>query len=332
MNQSSDTPTFQKKGTVNKCPSCGAQLGAFASACEACGHEFTDVDANRSITSLVARFEEIEQEVDAKGIKGKNREKAIIDKRARVIRDFPVPNSREDLQQLIFFIQPKIVQSVQPDPNIEDWRSKFMEVLNRAKHAYKNDANALAEFDRIEKSLSTTVADTLQIKAKRNPFFFVLAGGAVVLALIGFVNSQMEQRKQQQCEEQYTLSAQTEKSRLEKLTESINQAYQGKRYSEALAMVSKVHWDLQDAACKINDSQQARSEWDVKRNELTELVQKAINTEAAEKSAEADRISAEKMAEANRISEEKQATERKVAEIARIAAEKEKAKALEKKW
>jgi transcription initiation factor IIE alpha subunit len=71
MNHSPEQPATQKKGSINKCPSCGSQLSAFVSSCEACGHEFTDIDANRSITALVDRFDDIEREVDAKGIKGK---------------------------------------------------------------------------------------------------------------------------------------------------------------------------------------------------------------------------------------------------------------------
>jgi len=232
----------------------------------------------------------------------------------------------------MFFIQPKIVQSVQPDPNAEDWRSKFLEVLNRAKYAYKNDASALAEFDRIEKSLDSSVASSLQIKAKRNPLFVALAGGAVVLAVIGLVSSHMEQRKLQQCEDQYVIGAQTEKTRLEKLAANVDQGYQGKHYSEALVSAGKLRWDLADAACKIHENQQARVDWDTKRGELVALIQKAIDTDAIEKSAEADRVSAEKTAEADRISAEKQAADQKIAEIARIAAEKAKAKETEKKW
>jgi hypothetical protein len=318
---SPETPTTHKQGNIHKCPSCGTPLGAFVSACDACGHEFTDVDANRSITALAARFEEIEQEVDAKGIKGKNRDKAILDKRARVIRDFPVPNSREDLQQLMFFIQPKIVQSVQPDPNIEDWRSKFIEVLNRAKHAYKNDASALAEFARIEKSLESSVASSLQIKAKRNPLFVALAAGALVLVVIGLVSSRMEQGKLEHCEEQYAAAAKFEKARLEQVATSADQGYRNKNYAEALVTAGKLRWDLADASCKLADNQQARSVWEAKRAELVALIQRSVDAEAAEKAAAADRVSAEK-----------QAVEHKSAEVARIAAEKEHAKEIESKW
>jgi hypothetical protein len=321
MYQTLETPPVQKKGTVHKCPSCGAQLGAFVSACEACGHEFTDVDANRSITALVARFEEIEEEVDAKGIKGSNREKAIVEKRARVIRDFPVPNSREDLQQLMFFIQPKILDSVKPDPNIEDWRSKFLEVLNRAKHAYKNDSGALAEFERIEKSLTTSVADSVKIKARRNPLFAALAVGAVVLVVAGVVSSRMEQSKVASCEQEYTTAAHTENGRLERIAADANRDYQGKQYAQALSGAGNLRWSMGDTSCKVPENQQARSLWDTKRAELMAQIQKAIDADAAEKTAAADRVSAER-----------QAVENQKAEVAHIAAEKEKAVETEKKW
>src|ERR1035437_5052350 len=129
MNQTTEPTIVQKKGNLNKCPSCGAPVGAFASSCESCGHEFSEIAANKTIASLVARFDAIEKEADENtSLSASRREKSILDKRARVIRDYPIPNSREDLQQLLYFIQPKLMDGVKPDPNIEDWRAKFNEV------------------------------------------------------------------------------------------------------------------------------------------------------------------------------------------------------------
>lgn len=321
MNSAADTNTTQKRGSIHKCPSCGAQLAAFVSACQSCGHEFTDIEANRSITALTERFEQIEREADERGLKSRDREKAILEKRARVIRDFPVPNSREDLQQLMFFIQPKIVASVQPDPNIEDWRSKFLEVLNRARNAYRDDTNMMAEFDRIEASLTASVSEHLQIKAKRNPLLFILLGVAVVLGVVGVVSSQMDSRKLQQCEAQYQQEAQGEKSRLEKLVQSAEQSYQGKAYPQALATAGKLRWELDTTACKVEDNQKARGTWEEKRAELVAMIQKSVDAEQAAANAAADRLTAEK-----------QAVEYKQAEVARIKADKEKAQEIEKKW
>lgn len=325
MSQPSDP--VQKKGIINKCPSCGAQIGAFVSSCESCGHEFTEIEANRTITALVSRFDEIEREVEGKGLGNKGRQQAILEKRARVIRDFPIPNSREDLQQLIYFIQPKVMDTIKPDPNIEDWKAKFTEVLNRAKNAYKNNSSAVEEFERIEQSLNTTLSENLQIKAKRNPLFVALLSGIVVLALIGFVNSQMEKAKLQQCEEKYMQGAQEEKARLDKIFSSVDQDYKNKKYSEALATANQIRWDYAESECKVEENQKAISSWNEKRTQMTALIQKGVYTDAADKQAEVAHLSAEKQAEADRLAAETQEESQKAENVARLVAEKEKARA-----
>jgi hypothetical protein len=342
MNQMLDTPVLQRRGSVHKCPSCGAALGAFVSVCGSCGHELLEVDANRSITALAERFEEIERELDAMGYKGKRREEAITEKKGRVIRDFPVPNSRDDLQQLIYYIQPKIVPSVKPDPNLEDWRTKFTEVLNRAKHAYKNDESVLRELASMEASIDSTLSGSLQIKAKRNPLFFALLGGAILLGGAALVNNRLETNKADQCEQAYAQSAAAEKGRLEKIVSGIEEDVRGKKFAEAQSRLGQVHWDL-EPACRQQENAAAKSNWQERLQQLNQLVNGSAEQEAAARQAQLDRQSAEQQAAANRDSAERVAQEQKVADIARIKADEKKAEAardagekrktaLEKQW
>jgi hypothetical protein len=321
-----EAPAQQKKGSIHKCPSCGASLGAFVSSCPACGHEFLDVDANRSITALAERFEEIERDIDALGYKGKRREQAIIEKKARVIRDFPVPNSRDDLQQLIYYIQPKIVASVKPDPNVEDWRAKFIEVITRAKNAYKNDAVALAEFAQIEASLNNTLAKDIQIKAKRNPLFFALLAGVLIIGAGAFINHQMEQSKLKACEQSYAQGAAAEKSRLEKLYAEIEQAVHGKDFAAAQAKAGQLRWEF-EASCKMDENAQAKVDWQEKAGQIGGLIRSESEHADAAAQAEANRLVAEKQAAADRVSAERVAEQDKQAELARIEADKQKAAA-----
>jgi hypothetical protein len=342
MNQMLDTPVLQRRGSVHKCPSCGAALGAFVSVCGSCGHELLEVDANRSITALAERFEEIERELDAMGYKGKRREDAITEKKGRVIRDFPVPNSRDDLQQLIYYIQPKIVPSVKPDPNVEDWRTKFTEVLNRAKHAYKNDDSVLRELATMESSIAATLSGSLQIKAKRNPLFFALLGGAILLGAAALVNSRLDANKVEQCEQAYAQGAAAEKGRLEKLASSIEQDVQARSFAGAQARLGQVHWDL-EPACRQQENAAAKAGWQERLQQLTQLVNSGVAQDAAARQAQVDRQFAEQQAAANRDSAERIAQEQKVATIARIKADEKKAEAardagekrktaLEKQW
>ncbi|WP_024972612.1 hypothetical protein [Ralstonia pickettii] len=326
MDHVSEAPAVQKKGSINKCPSCGAALGAFVSSCESCGHEFTDVAANRSITTLVSRLEDIERDADEKGLTGKNRQQVVLEKRARLIRDFPIPNSREDLQQLLYFIQPKIADSIKPDPNVEDWRVKFSEVINRAKYAYRNEASTLAEFERIEQSLESSLSSKVKIRAKRNPLFVALLAGIVGLGVVGVVASQKEKSELHACESRYVQGADAEKQRLEKVLTSVQADYAAKRYTEALNNATQLRWDYEDS-CKTVDTEKARQQWDAKRDQVASMIQRSADADAAEKKAAADRESAEKQAAADRASAEKQAEIRKEAEVARIQAAREQAKA-----
>lgn len=324
MNQILETPAVQKRGGMQKCPSCGASLGAFVAHCESCGHEFLDVDANRSITALAARFEEIEDEIDALGLKGTRREKALVERKASVIRDFPVPNSREDLQQLIYYIQPRIVASVKPDPNVEDWRAKFAEVLNRAKNAYKNDDAALAEFGRIEASLNSSLADNLQIKARRNPLFFALLGGVVILGAVAFFSAQRDQASLAECEQAYVHAAAAETSRLNTLQSAIRDNLRTRDVAGAQATLLQVRWDYA-APCKLDENARLKADWQEKAQQLDALIRSTAQQQAAAGEVAASRAAAEQQASANRASAERISTQNKVAELARIEADKQKA-------
>jgi hypothetical protein len=266
---------------IVKCSSCGAKLSAFSSSCEACGFEFVNDNSNSSIINLVNRLEEIDKEVDAQGFNGKKREREVNLRRARVIRDFPVPNVRADLQQLIYFIQPKLMEAIKPDPNIQEWRAKFMEVLNRAKKAYENDHSALDEFSRLEDSLAISLGDSIQFKAKRNPLFVSLLLGIVILCLIGIVNWWLNKSAEQSCLNKYTQESNLEKNRIEKLYSSALEASQNKNYSNALMVLNQVHWDLPDGACNVDENQKEKGLWEEKRKRESSQIQEIVNQEKA---------------------------------------------------
>lgn len=321
-----DTPAQLKRGSIHKCPSCGAALGAFVSSCESCGHEFMDVDANRSIAALAERFDEIERELGTLSLNAKQKEQQLVERKSRVIRDFPVPNSRDDLQQLIYYIQPRIVASVKPDPNIEDWRVKFAEVLNRAKNAYKNDAAALVEFDRIEQSLNKSLKENIQIKAKRNPLFFVLLGGAVLLGAGAFVSSQIERAELQQCEQAYDQAAADEKTRLESLYAAIEKDIAARDFAAAQIKTGRLRWE-HEAGCKAAETENARTLWSDKAGQLAALIQGGAEREAAAQTEAMQREAANEQAAAQRVTDERIAEQQKVAELARIQAAREQAAA-----
>jgi ribosomal protein L37AE/L43A len=309
----------QKQGVINKCPNCGGPLKAFVSRCELCGHELAGVSASNSVTELVNRFAEIEASLVAAGLQGSKLENELVARRARVIRDFPIPLSREDLQSLIYFIHPKIQENIKPDPNAEDWRVKFKEVITLAKTAYKGDAKARAEFEEIERSLNVSLSGVLQTRARRSPLLALGVGLVALLVVAGLVSTQWDSWKVKQCEDKYAQGAVAEKARLDAIVAAATAKLQDKAYGQARTTLRDVHWDYQEAACKSDAVLQEKAVWDAKREDLLAQVAQAEESVVAAQREQANREEEAKRAEAERETQEKQAVAAR-AEQRRISA------------
>lgn len=311
MNVNDEAPKGQKAGSPNKCPSCGDALPAFASVCKSCGHELANVEVNRSLASLTQRFEEIEREIDGKGIVDRARQKAILERKAQVIRDFPIPNAREDLQQLLYFIQPKLLASVKPDPNVEDWRVKFAEVLNRARRAYRDDAKTLAEFEDLERSLQTTVTGDLALKAKRSPVVAILLG-VCVLAALGVAGVLHHQKATSaDCESAFEKGAVAERTRLDKLFAQVDAEIRGRSYTEAELHSGQLRWEF-DASCRQDESAKSKALWDQKRAEIVALIKTGQGALEAETRAAEEKVAAARNEEQAKVAGQERAQAEKV--------------------
>ena len=330
-----DDNSQSKQSHISTCPSCGGPLKAFASTCGLCGHELSRVAANQTIATLVARFDQIDADLDKAGIKGGKRDSEIVARRARVIRDFPIPNSREDLQSLLHFIHPKIQDNIKPDPNSEDWRVKFKEVIALAKNAYKGDAKTRAEFEEMEKSLTTTLSGDLKTRAKRSPLVFMGVAVVMVLAAIGLGVTQMDKWTLKQCEETYAKGAAVERQRLDAIVVAAQAKASAGGHADAIGSLNQMRWEYQ-ADCMLDAAAQEKSHWEEKRKEAVAAIEKSQATEVAQKKDAADRELAEKKDAADRELAQKkaeieQATARQITEKAKEASTARKA-ATNKEW
>ena len=329
MNTENNASINQKQGVINKCPSCGGALKAFASSCDLCGHELAGVGPNRTIAALAEKFDAIEAEVSQAGLQGSAREKEVSLRKARVIRDFPIPNSRDDLLSLIHFIRPKIEDNIKPDPNLEDWRVKFKEVLALAKTAYRGDAKTRAEFEEIEQSLKVTLSGTLQTRAKRSPIITIVVAAVILLVIVGIASTQYSQWKQGQCEKTFAQGAQTETARLGEIFTAAETAITEKNLAAARAKLDQLQWKYQEA-CLPEAAAPEKKRWEEKQQALLAKVQEIENAEKAQ-AQEAERQAQEKLQEAERLEQAKRQAEidRELAEK-RAQAEKEMRKTREK--
>jgi hypothetical protein len=306
----------QKKGGLTKCPSCNAPVVAGSTACPSCLHEFGDVDANRSVKGLAGRLDQIDHDVQQLGTGLSRRKEEARERKRNAIRNFPIPNAREDLLELIHFIHPRTRDGIDPDLNREDWRVKFVEVMSRARAAYAGDTGRLAEFQRLEQGLETGVSEGLVHKARRNPIFVALLLAAATLGAFAWFNARQEEAKLAKCQADYGVAAQGERERLEQLHSAITRELQARHFPEAMAATTRMRWEPSAGGCLADENQKAVALWNDKKTQLVGLIQQGSDAAAAEKKAQAEQETAAKLAEQD-----------KEAQVARIAREREQAAA-----
>ena len=90
-------PKSTKFGDVRKCPVCGALVPALAVSCAECGYEFSGVNASSSAQKLAQQISEIRKQVKDEFLANEQ----IVS----LIDTFPVPNTKNDLFDMIIFLK-----------------------------------------------------------------------------------------------------------------------------------------------------------------------------------------------------------------------------------
>ncbi len=175
------SPKNNKEGELKKCPSCGAPVQSFTTKCSDCGHEFRNIESSTTIVDLVKKLENAEEKArnaNSGGgfvgglmamIDGETAmEKRIYEAKASVISTFPVPNSKEDILELLA-LSVSQVNSIKIDALTRfagtggtyghkityknAWLSIINKVVMKARFSMKEDKKTLEEVEYYAKQL-----------------------------------------------------------------------------------------------------------------------------------------------------------------------------------
>lgn len=102
-------------GEIVKCPSCGEILSAFEGICPSCGFELRNIKSSKAVNAFAYELKKSTS----------NSEKANI------IRNFPVPNTREDILEFLILASSNIEEDIQNDIS-EAWKSKMDQTYQKA--------------------------------------------------------------------------------------------------------------------------------------------------------------------------------------------------------
>ena len=92
------SPKSSKKGDIRICPACGHILGAFQGYCPECGYEFVGIAANIAYSELAKELKKTKS----------------LEKKAEIIENFCVPNTKEDLLEFLIALKPKLMDFSDP--------------------------------------------------------------------------------------------------------------------------------------------------------------------------------------------------------------------------
>ena len=180
----------EKMGNVVKCPNCGCTEISGRAVCPECGYAFTNVKANRSVERLAEQLAAIERDRRGDSISnliggvssllggGKAGEKVSI------IKNFPVPNTREDLLEFLSMLKPKsskygkltTATSVTDKAESQAYYVKLAECIDKAKRSFGKDPEFQPYFDFYEKE-----------EKKWSPLKKVLIGYLIVIVIFGIL-------------------------------------------------------------------------------------------------------------------------------------------------
>ena len=166
----------EKIGNIKTCPACGSPIKSMTGYCEHCEHEFTNVEANKSITQLLNKINSIEK------IKDED-DSDFQQRKASQINNTPIPNSKEDLIEFL------TVCTTQADVDwmnrgdgyvVSAWTNKGNEALLKAKILFREDMKSMMLIDAYEKKL-------INARKKANYIWIIILGIAVIYGIVWLI-------------------------------------------------------------------------------------------------------------------------------------------------
>ena len=179
-------------GYVHKCPNCGEILEAFTVVCPACGYEIRDTRSAVSVRELAQKLEKIsarrapipeEKKSVMKTIFGRdfrNQEESNevflrfenqkMQEKASLIRNFSVPNAKEDILEFMIMATSNInTRQGLDDPVTKAWIDKLDQIYQKAEIIMGDHP----DFDQIRSMYENKKKEIKKAKVKK-PYMLIL--------------------------------------------------------------------------------------------------------------------------------------------------------------
>ncbi len=162
---------------THKCPSCGEPLESFVAVCPACGYELRDAPVSSAAQLFASKLHSISSSSE----------------RARLIQEYPVPNTREDLLEFLMMASSSIGSSREGE-ELDAWRQKYEQCYQKAKLTL-GDGKDLSEFNELRQDATKRMQQEEVERGKRqslqlllHPVVLVVTVGILVHEFFWLIN------------------------------------------------------------------------------------------------------------------------------------------------
>lgn len=128
MNSTSQT---LKRGDLHKCPACGSLLSPLAVKCPECGYELSNIEANNTIKKLLSSLQDVV-----------GTDSAAVSHKVQIIQNFPVPNTKEDIIEMLTVCRSNITSNAEHPQLRKAWEAKANQIVTKSQILLKGDKDA----------------------------------------------------------------------------------------------------------------------------------------------------------------------------------------------
>ena len=172
------------EGSLHKCPNCGEILNSFVTNCPTCGHELRDTHGVSSVRQLAIKLEQLESKrpptrgknIFLQTFSGGAQLQSIDEQKIDLIKNFTIPNTKEDVLEFIVLAAANIDLKVYGldsdrykmiDParrELSDaWLAKLEQADNKAEIMFGNTQEYLSMRNVYENKLNAIKKQKLKI-------------------------------------------------------------------------------------------------------------------------------------------------------------------------
>ena len=256
-NNSGDNSSQRKiifEGEIHKCPNCGEILKAFELVCPTC---FYEIRGNKASSNVRAFADELER-LEATG--GKGKKQRIINH----IRTFPIPTNKEDLYEFTILAGSNIREdrysdeTSQTKKDISDaWVAKFEQAYRKAKATFKGDPL----YREIEELYREKMGEQKKAKRRSRLLIALPIVGLILFNVIAWGGIFLSDH----------IKIQNETERLEAIVTQVYEHIENEEYALARSKASSLVF----SGSTTQAGDQAAAKWDITRNELLDIIDKA---------------------------------------------------------